>query len=79
MAFRVLIFTALTTPIFDEMECPYCDYTISRVDHFAEHLTQAHLSISLTDLVNSLAPNNGKCHHDLCELSISLWEFIWGF
>ncbi len=28
---------------------------------------------------NSLPTNDGKCRHDLCELSISLWEFIWGF
>ncbi len=30
-------------------------------------------------LFNSLPTNDGKCRHDLCELSISLWEFIWGF
>ncbi len=29
--------------------------------------------------INSLPTNDGKCRHDLCELSISLWEFIWGF
>ncbi len=29
--------------------------------------------------LNSLPTNDGKCRHDLCELSISLWEFIWGF
>ncbi len=28
---------------------------------------------------NSLLPNNAIWRHDLCELSISLWEFIWGF
>ncbi len=28
---------------------------------------------------NSLPTNDGKCSHDLCELFISLWEFIWGF
>ncbi len=28
-------------------------------------------------LINSLPTNDGKCRHDLCELSISLWEFIW--
>ncbi len=31
------------------------------------------------DHINSLPTNDGKCRHDLCELSISLWEFIWGF
>ncbi len=29
--------------------------------------------------LNSLPTNDGKCRHDLCELSISFWEFIWGF
>ncbi len=29
--------------------------------------------------INSLPTNDGKCRHDLCELSISLWEFIWVF
>ncbi len=29
-------------------------------------------------LFTSLPTNDGKCHHDLCEISISLWEFIWG-
>ncbi len=28
--------------------------------------------------VNSLLPNVAIWHHDLCELSISLWEFIRG-
>ncbi len=28
---------------------------------------------------NSLLLNNAIWRHDLCELSISLWEFIWGF
>ncbi len=28
---------------------------------------------------NSLPTNDGKCRHDLCELSISLWDFVWGF
>ncbi len=27
---------------------------------------------------NSLPTYDGKCRHDLCELPISLWEFIWG-
>ncbi len=35
--------------------------------------------MNLVDLFNSLPTNDGKCRHDLCELSISLWEFIWGF
>ncbi len=26
---------------------------------------------------NSLLPNDAIWHHDLCELSISLWEFKW--
>ncbi len=26
-----------------------------------------------------LLPNDAIWHQDLCELSISLWEFIWGF
>ncbi len=28
---------------------------------------------------NSLLPNDVIWRHDLCELSISLWEFIWCF
>ncbi len=28
---------------------------------------------------NSLLPNDAIWRHDLCELSISLWEFIRGF
>ncbi len=28
---------------------------------------------------NSLLPNDAIWCHDLYELSISLWEFIWGF
>ncbi len=36
-------------------------------------------ALSHNKTVNSLPTNDGKCRHDLCELSISLWEFIWGF
>ncbi len=30
-------------------------------------------------IINSLLPNDTIWCHDLCELSISLREFIWGF
>ncbi len=30
-------------------------------------------------IINSLLPNDAIWCHDLCKLSISLWEFIWGF
>ncbi len=29
--------------------------------------------------LNPLPTNDALMRHDLCELSISLWEFIWGF
>ncbi len=32
-----------------------------------------------TYCVNSFLPNDAIWRHELCELSISLWEFIWGF
>ncbi len=35
--------------------------------------------IRIGRVFNSLPTNDGKCRHGLCELSISLWEFIWGF
>ncbi len=28
--------------------------------------------------INPLPTNDTPMRHDLCELSISLWEFIWG-
>ncbi len=37
------------------------------------------IAIQLLTLFNSLPTNDGNCRHDLYELSISLWEFIWGF
>ncbi len=29
--------------------------------------------------INPLPTNDAPICHDLCELSISLWEFVWGF
>ncbi len=29
--------------------------------------------------VNPLPTNDAPMRRDLCELSVSLWEFIWGF
>ncbi len=29
-------------------------------------------------MINPLPTNDALMRHDLCELSISLWEFIWG-
>ncbi len=29
-------------------------------------------------MVNPLPTNDAPMRHDLCELFISLWEFIWG-
>ncbi len=31
-----------------------------------------------SERVNPLPTNDAPMRHDLCELSISLWEFIWG-
>ncbi len=43
------------------------------------HCYQRGASECLVVLLNSLPTNDGKCRHDLCELSISLRKFIWGF
>ncbi len=45
--------------------------------HQVDHLQAVYVT-SFDVWVNSLPTNDGKCRHDLCELSISLWEFIWG-
>ncbi len=37
------------------------------------------LIIVLTPCINALPTNDAPMRHDLSELSISLWEFIWGF
>ncbi len=33
---------------------------------------------AVIQIVNPLPTNDAPMRHDLCELSISLWEFIWG-
>ncbi len=35
--------------------------------------------IGMSTHINPLPTNDAPMRHDLCELSISLWEFIWGF
>ncbi len=50
--------------------------------YYSDGLCCVSLSVALVAVwqaFNSLPTNDGKCRHDLCELSISLWEFIWGF
>ncbi len=47
--------------------------------HFCMPLEGNCVSEVVLKPINSLPTNDGKCRHDLCELSISLWEFIWGF
>ncbi len=38
-----------------------------------------HASMTPCNTLNPLPTNDAPMRHDLCELSISLWEFIWGF
>ncbi len=44
---------------------------------YTTHISEVHYYIML----NSVLSNDARYRwcHDLCELSISLWEFIWGF
>ena len=48
------VFTALTSPTFTDLVCPYCNTPISKDQHFAEHLAQSHLSRRLTDIIDLL-------------------------
>ncbi len=41
--------------------------------HLIKQLKEAEMGF------NPLPTNDAPMRHDLCELSISLWEFIWGF
>ncbi len=41
-------------------------------------LLDINAALKVPSCVNSLLPNDAIWRHDLCELSISLWEFIWG-
>ena len=45
------VFTALTSPTFTDLVCPYCDTPILKDQHFAEHLAQSHPTESLTDII----------------------------
>ena len=48
------VLTTLTTPTFTDQECPHCNTIITKEQHFAEHLAQNHLSVSLTGIINML-------------------------
>ncbi len=45
---------------------------------FGPRYTRIAMIHSLLQRVNPLPTNDAPMRHDLSELSISLWEFIWG-
>ncbi len=59
----------------------YCTYDQAITNLCASYMnvwTKSYMQL-MVPLVNSLLLNDAIWRHDLCELSISLWEFIWGF
>ena len=52
------IFKTLTSPIFDIRSCPHCSNTfITRESIFGEHISSAHLSSSLADVISGRPGN----------------------
>ena len=48
------VLTALTTPIFTDLQCPHRNETITKDQHFADHRAQSHHTASLTDIIDML-------------------------
>ncbi len=59
----------------------YCDIACTKKDinknlHFKKMYEDVGMGVPKS--INPLPTNDAPMRHDLCELSISLWEFIWG-